>query len=69
MQNIKRMKGFEPHDCLHEYTPNIFLFEKLIFLFMFDYFLIEVTIVGKLHYDAASNKEYHRFLPYKKTCL
>jgi hypothetical protein len=53
MQNIKRMKGIKPHDCLREYTPNIFLFEKLIFLFMFDYLLIEVPIVCKLHYDAA----------------
>ena len=30
---------------------------------MFDYLLVEISIVGKLHYYAGLEGNYHRFLP------
>ena len=43
--------------------------EQLFLFFMVDYLLVEISIVGELHYYAGLEGQYHRFLPSRKTSL
>jgi hypothetical protein len=47
------MQFFESGDCLDEDTPNLMLLKELLFLFVVDYLLVKVAIIGKLHDYAA----------------
>ena len=52
MKYIEGMQFFESDKDLYENIPNLFFFEEFFFLFVFDNFLIEVTVIGKFHDDA-----------------
>lgn len=49
MQNIKFMQTFQANDHLYKNSPYLVLLEKLFLLFMLDYFLVEISVIGVLH--------------------
>lgn len=58
------MQGFEANDSLYQDTPNLMLFEELFLLFMVNYLLIEITVIGKLHHNTEIlSLEEHLFVP------
>jgi hypothetical protein len=63
VEDVEGVQGLESDNCLDEYAPDLALLEQLLALLMIDYLLVEVSIVGELHDDAASEVTYHKFLP------
>ena len=53
MQNFELMQGLKPNDGLNQDAPDLVLLEELFLLFVVDYLLIEVAVIGKLHHDTA----------------
>ena len=69
MEYIEGVEGLESDYCLDEHTPNLTFLEEFFLLLVVDDLLVEVTVVGKLHDNAAYHTLYHRFLPSKKASL
>ena len=69
MENIELVKSFESHSDLYECSPNGFFIEGGPIFLVGHYFLIEVSIIKKFHYDAEWGDLYHRELASIKECL
>jgi hypothetical protein len=63
------MEGLEAEDGLNEYAPDFVFFEEFLLLLVVDDLLVEVSVVGELHDDAAWGDRYHRFLLSRNTSL
>ena len=55
MKNVQLMKAFEPVDNLNEDDPDFLFVEKNFFVFVLNYFLVEIPIVQEFHNDAESS--------------
>lgn len=69
MQDVQSMQSFEADDGLYEHTPDLAFLEELLFLLAVDNLLVQIAVICELHDDAAYFKNYHRFLPSRKTSL
>ena len=64
------MKFSEANKNLYEDVPDFLFIKKVLPFFLLHNFLVQVTIIGKLHNNAANNcTVYHRLFPYRKTSL
>lgn len=56
------MQSIEGSGDLDEHHPDVFLVEKLSLLLVFNYFLVQVSVICELHYDAVLMLAYHKVL-------
>ena len=52
MEDVQRMQFFESQRDVYERAPNGVFLEHALLLLMLHYFLVEVSVIGKLHDDA-----------------
>ena len=69
MKNVEFMKTFQANEDLDENCPYFRLLKQLFLFFMFNYFLVKVAIVCKLHDDAELRRIYQRLFPSRNTYL
>ena len=69
VENVELVESAQAADSLDEHAPDFLLLEKFLPLLALHYLLVQIPVVCKFHYDAASGQFYHRFFPSRNTYL
>jgi len=69
MEDFEVMEFLESSEGVDDDSPDKVLFEELSLLLVLWYFMVEVSIVSKLHYNAKWSHQYQRLFPSKKAYL
>ena len=67
VKNLELMQCLKPEYNLNQNRPNFCFLEELLFLFSFNYLLIEVSIVGELHNDTDLEKTVPEIFAFEKS--
>lgn len=69
MENVEIMQSLESESDLNKCLPDEVFLEKLLVLLLIHNFLVQVSIIRKLHHYASWKTKYHRELDSIKACL
>ena len=69
MQNLEIVQFLEASKHIDNEPPNVIFLKEFFLLLIFRYFMVKVSIIGELHHNALSIKNYQRLFPSKKASL